>query len=562
MNRQSILLTFVFILCSFAVLPFNAVAQQDGRAPASNNSSYLAQPTDPSLPSLFIIGDSTVRNGNGTGGGGEWGWGDFLADYFNSDQLNVVNDALGGTSSRTFYRDRWPGVKAMIKPGDFVVMQFGHNDSSPVNETTRGPSTRARGTIDGSGPEFQVVTNILTRRIEVVHSYGWYLEQFIAETRAHGAIPIVCSLIPRNTWEDGRTVRSTSYARWAEEAAQKTDTLFVDLNGIVADVYDRQGRERVNALFVPGAGPHTSEEGAKINATCVIAGLKGLESNPLQTYFSEAARPIPPTTSTQAEDARPIVDASRLEEETTDNSALPTLFIAGDSTVRIGGGNQTMVGWGERIAPFFDEEKINVINRAIGGRSARTFYTEGRWDQILNELKKGDFVIIQFGHNDGGRVGDPANKHRADLPGTGDETAPDTMPDGSVMQVHTFGWYMAHYVDTAKAKGATVVICSPVPHKDRWERGRDFANFATWGKEVAEEHGALFMDLTMIISQGYKEIGKEQVDTFFADQRTHTTDAGATFNARGVVAGLKSLPNNPLENYFSEQGRAIEPYDD
>ena len=523
------------------------------------DSHYLAQPSTKQIPTLFIIGDSTVRNGNGTGDGGQWGWGDFLPTYFNTDQINVVNDALGGTSSRTFYRDRWPGVKAMIKPGDFVIMQFGHNDASPVNEKERNSSTRARGTIDGSGAEIQELTNILTDRYEIVHTYGWYIEQFISETRAHGATPIVCSLIPRNTWHNGKVVRSTSYAKWAAEAAQKTDAAFVNLNSITADAYDRVGAERVNTFFVPGAGPHTSEEGAKSNAAFVVSGLKALKNNPLKAFFSKDAKSIP--AYVDADDERAIIDASTLKEETADNAALPTLFLVGDSTVRIGGGNKNgMTGWGERIAQFFDTEKISVINRAIGGRSARTFYTEGRWENVLNELKSGDTIIIQFGHNDGGRVGDPRNKHRADAPGTGPETLPDSMDDGTVMQVHTFGWYLNEMVSSAKAKGATVILCAPVPHKDRWESGRDFEDHAAWGKEVAEKNGVHFIDLTMVITKGYKEVGSETVETFFADKRTHASEAGAIFNASSVVSGIKSLPDSPLKGMFSEEGKKIAPY--
>lgn len=262
----------------------------------------------------------------------------------------------------------------------------------------------------------------------------------------------------------------------------------------------------------------------------------------------------------RADDARPVVDASKLEQEKVDNAALPTLHIVGDSTVRIGGSSKAMVGWGERIKPYFDTNKINVVNEAIGGRSARTYFTEGRWDRVENELKPGDFVIIQFGHNDGGRIGDPANKHRADGKGIGDETAPDKMPDGSIELVHTFGWYMAHFARTARAKDATVILCAPIPHKQRWEKGRDFANVAEWDKQVAENNGAIFLDLTMVITDAYKKIGKEKADTFFADKGTHTTDEGAQFNARCVVAGLKSLPGNPLGKYLSPEGGAVEPY--
>src|SRR5438876_11330853 len=83
---------------------------------------------------------------------------------------------------------------------------------------------------------------------------------------------------------------------------------------------------------------------------------------------------------------------------------LPTLFIIGDSTVKNSG--KGLLGWGDPIAGFFDQTKIKIDNRARGGRSSRTFVTEGLWDQVLGELKPGDFVLMQFGHNDGGAIND------------------------------------------------------------------------------------------------------------------------------------------------------------
>jgi lysophospholipase L1-like esterase len=260
------------------------------------------------------------------------------------------------------------------------------------------------------------------------------------------------------------------------------------------------------------------------------------------------------------EDARPVVDAPKVAVEKIRDAALPTFHIVGDSTVRSGGAGAGLWGWGERIAPFFDTNKINVVNHAIGGRSARTFFTEGRWARVMAATQPGDFVIIQFGHNDGGRIGDPANKHRADGKGIGDETVPDIMPDGSTEQVHTFGWYLAKFADDAKARGATVILCSPIPHKQRWEHGRDFANVAGWDAAVAQTHGALYFDLTMVITDAYKKIGREKADAFFADKGTHTNDAGAKFNAECVIAGLKSLPGDPLGKFLSEKGKAVEPY--
>ncbi len=261
-----------------------------------------------------------------------------------------------------------------------------------------------------------------------------------------------------------------------------------------------------------------------------------------------------------AEDERPVVDASKMAVEHAGNAALPTFHIVGDSTVRSGGVGVGLWGWGERIAPFFDTNKINVINHAIGGRSARTFVTEGRWDKVAAAIKPGDFVIVQFGHNDQGQIGNPAMKRRPDGKGIGDETVNDPLPDGTPELVHTFGWYMAKMVSEAKAKGATAIICSPIPHKQRWETGRDFTNIADWDQHVASNTGALFFDLTLVVTAAYKKAGHDVVETYFADKGTHTTDIGAQLNAACVVAGLKSLPGNPFAPYFSAKGADVAPW--
>ena len=247
-------------------------------------------PANTNLPSLFLIGDSTVRNGQGRGDGGQWGWGDQLAPFFDTGKINVVNRALGGTTSRTFYRDFWPRTLALIKPGDFVLMQFGTNGGQ-VND-----AARARGTLRGIGDETQDITNLVTKKFETVHTFGWYEMKMAAEARAKGATPVICSLIPRNIWRDGLVARggTNSAAGWAAQAAQAAPAPFIDLNNIIANKYDELGQEKVNTLFVAGAGPHTSLAGAQTNAICVVAGLKGLKGNPLAQFFSGNAAGIPP----------------------------------------------------------------------------------------------------------------------------------------------------------------------------------------------------------------------------------------------------------------------------
>jgi lysophospholipase L1-like esterase len=245
----------------------------------------LPVPADPALPTLFFIGDSTVRNGNGDGGGGQWGWGEPIAAYFDQAKINVVNRAVGGLSSRTYLTSGyWEATKAMIKPGDIVMMQFGHNDSGAINDTSR-----ARATLRGVGDESEAIDNLLTKKPEVVHTYGWYLRLFVAETKAKGGIPIICSPIPRKNFSEGKASRSAAtYAGWAGQVAKSQGVAFIDLNEIVARQYDVLGIEKVEPLFAD-ANTHTSLAGAEMNAASVVAGLKTLRSNPLAPYFSTKA---------------------------------------------------------------------------------------------------------------------------------------------------------------------------------------------------------------------------------------------------------------------------------
>jgi lysophospholipase L1-like esterase len=258
------------------------------------------------------------------------------------------------------------------------------------------------------------------------------------------------------------------------------------------------------------------------------------------------------------QDQRPVVDDSKTAAEKAIDPKLPTLYIVGDSTVK---SDAPLRGWGQELAQFFDLRKINVVNRAIGGRSSRTFQNEGRWDKVLAELKAGDFVLLQFGHNDVGKYDDPAAKDRPSLHGEGDETVEVTKQNGVKEIVHSFGWYMRKYGNDARAKGATVIFCSMVPHKD-WDNGKivrkESETFVKWTENAASATGAAYIDLNEIIALRFEQLGPEKVELLFGDKRTHSTPAGALLNAEAVIAGLKALKRPKLSDYFSEKGKQIE----
>ncbi len=255
--------------------------------PASSAAARKPQPVpaDPKLPTLFLIGDSTVRNGQGDGNNGQWGWGEPFAAHFDARKINVVNRAVGGLSSRTFLTlGHWEKALAFMKPGDVVIMQFGHNDDGALNDEPP-PPLRARGTIRGTGDESVAIDNVMTKKHEVVHTYGWYLRRFIADARERGVTPIIASLVPRKSWQDGR-VKRAAYATWAAEVAQATNTAFIPLNEIVARRYEEVGPEAVEKFFAD-ANTHQTLAGAELNAASVVAGLKALSGAPLDSYLSK-----------------------------------------------------------------------------------------------------------------------------------------------------------------------------------------------------------------------------------------------------------------------------------
>jgi len=275
------------LLILAGMLSTMACAQTPQTAPKL--SSWAAHYSlNPDLPTLWIVGASAVRNGHDAGNDGQWGWGNPIASFFDRSRINVVNFALGGTSTRTYQSmGLWDRVLADMKRGDYLLIQFGSNDSSPVNDTAR-----ARGTLHGNGEETQEIDNLLTKKHEVVHTYGWYIRKFITDARAKGAVcEIVLSPDPKNSWKDGKVVRSTNFTEWATAAAKQENASFVDADELIAEKYEAAGQGAVTQKYFPdNEAEHTDWAGAILNARCIVAGIRDLEHCDLVNYLL----PVPP----------------------------------------------------------------------------------------------------------------------------------------------------------------------------------------------------------------------------------------------------------------------------
>ncbi len=248
---------------------------------AQEAAPAAATPEATQHPALFLVGDSITKTGTPPGDRGPWGMGYEIIPMFDPAKIHVYNEGAGGRSSRSYIDEGlWAKVLERLQPGDFVQIMFGHND------TANSDNYPTRTTITGSGEESIQIGFHAT--LKTVHTYGWYLRQYVKEAKAKGATVIICSPVPRNTWIDGKIKRGfDGYAQWAAEAAKASGAFFIDLNTLASDRYDALGQKTAATYF--NDNQHTKKIGARVNAECVAEGLRQLADCPLAGDLLPAA---------------------------------------------------------------------------------------------------------------------------------------------------------------------------------------------------------------------------------------------------------------------------------
>ncbi len=485
-------------------------------------------------PVLFLVGNSTMRTGTkGNGDNGQWGWGFFAHEYFDEGKITVENHALGGTSSRTFYRRLWPDVKKGIRKGDYVIIELGHNDNGPFD------SGRARASIRGISPTDSLEVTIKeTGERETVYSYGEYLRRFVRECKALGAHPILLSLTPRNAWDANRPGHvgrvNTTFGLWAKQVAEEQDIPFIDLNEISAAKYDGFSAWKVDYHFYLDR-IHTSAFGARLNARSAAEGIAAGTHPELQGLQACLADMSLPVSGVKREEGKPVV------------------FITGDSTVKNEDKDPDgMWGWGSQAATVFDTDKITVDNEAMPGRSTRTYLEEGRWEKVYNSIRPGDFVLIQFGHNDIGDI--DCGKARGVIACAQDTSHVYRVRKGDRTYnevIYSFGWYLKKFIDDVREKGGTPILVSLTP-RNEWPGGkieRRNDSYGRWYREVAAETAVEFVDLHNITADTLDRIGRDGAKEYYNRDHTHTSQKGARLNAQGIAEGLRRI-DSPLARYL------------
>ena len=217
----------------------------------------LTSATRQKTTTIFIIGDSTAANKDTSNGKQERGWGMSLQDYFDPEYIVVDNHAVNGRSSLSFLNEgRWDKVLERMKPGDYVIIQFGHNDEKPKAD----------------------------RHTEPGSTFDYILARYVRETREHGGIPVLMNPVVRRNFfvnapdnDDDEKLRTTTFKDGVKmvegdslidthglyrvaprDVARRMNCHFVDANQITHDLEQGLGTEaskKLHMWFLPGEEP-------------------------------------------------------------------------------------------------------------------------------------------------------------------------------------------------------------------------------------------------------------------------------------------------------------------
>lgn len=222
-----------------------------------------------------------------------------------------------------------------------------------------------------------------------------------------------------------------------------------------------------------------------------------------------------------------------------------TIFIAGDSTASTYPENRApRAGWGQVFGQFFNEP-VRVQNAAVSGRSSKSFIDEGLLNGIWDQIQPGDYLFIQFGHND--------EKNEDPLRYTDPAT--------------TFRTYLTQYIEGARRKGATPILLTPV-NRRKFDAGTLVLTHGAYVPAIIELASELQVPLIDMCAKSqvlFEQLGEEGAKTVFLwlqpgdspnypqgeSDNTHFSVTGAYAIAKLVVQGIREL-NLPLAAYLKE----------
>ncbi len=430
---------------------------------------------------IDLIGDSTQTDNAGYGRG-------FCANL--TSKVDCVNMAKGGASTKTFREQGLWDRSLQTKP-DYMLIQFGHNDMESKDHLPR-QTTMAE--------------------------YEANLRRYVEEARAANIKPILITPLTRRYFEADGKIHSdlTSHSDTMKRVAAEMKVPLIDLQRDSIAYLDKIGEKEGNTLAITKKDDdgktifdktHLDWKGSYVFGRMVAVDM-GKAAPELAKYVKPEAATLPP----EGVKAMKIIEGGPVK-----------IVLVGDSTVNAEG------GWGKGFCAIMTPN-VTCINDALNGRSSKSFIDEGAWAKALAD--KGDYYLIQFGHND--------------MKGKGPEreTDPET----------TYAANIRRYIRDTRAIGAIPVVVTSLSRRN-YRDGKlveDLNNYSTAAKRVGMEENVTVIDLNAMSTKLLEGMTQEQADQFdatgHADQRaenqktpidrTHLNEKGQMLFGRMVADTL------------------------
>jgi lysophospholipase L1-like esterase len=427
-------------------------AMAQGDPPRRFDAATAAQRAPGTKVRIDLIGDSTQTNNAGYGRG-------FCANV--TAAVDCVNMSKGGASTKTF-REQGLWQQSLETKPDYMLIQFGHNDmESPVR---------------------------LPRQTTMAE-YEANLRRFVEEARAAGIKPVLVTPLTRRYFGADGKIHSdlTAHSETMKRVAAEMKVPVIDLQRDSIAYLDRVGEKAGDGQAITKKDKdgktifdktHLNWQGSYVFGRIVAVDM-GKAVPALRRYVRPTAAALPP----EGVKAMAVIDGGPVK-----------IVLVGDSTVNAGG------GWGKGFCDIVTSN-VTCVNEALNGRSSKSFIDEGAWAKALAD--KGDYYLIQFGHND--------------MKGKGPEreTDPET----------TYAANIRRYIRDTRAIGAVPVIVTSLSRRT-YKDGvlvQDLKDYANAAKRVAMEENVTVVDLNAMSVKLLEGMTQAQADEFdatgHADQR-------------------------------------------
>lgn len=487
---------------------------------------------------VFLAGDSTVKDYGDSNNIG--GWGEFIVNYF-TDEVQVVNKAEGGRSIRSYLNQgRLDEIINQGKKGDYVFIQFGHNDAR-TDENAYIEHSVVLGDPDEDGiyPTIPGVKTATPQRIidfyatdaypykDTFYSYDtgsfkWYYKQYIDKIRKADMIPVIITPVCRVFFDaEGKITphfgEDNGYVEAVKQVAQETNCNMVDMYEITKDLYESYGVMTTQTLH------HVKEDG-----TMDLTHYNKFGANLIASKMSQA---LSQQNIAIAKDTKnSSVAVSKVEDLKTAN-----LFVLGDG----GKGNEDSYkvytdSFGAKIGDYF-VDKITTYDLTVPDAGAKSYLNTEEYASFKENLKEGDYVMLCFGKNE-------SNKQGSDY------------LNESAFKEFVFDNYVKPVMD---AKAIPIII---TPYVDaKFSQGEVMDTIGAYDdklKEIVVENSLYFVDITAQSTQLYNSmgvdgskvlnpIGKKGID------RNSLSEFGAYTVAKAIVSSMK-YSSATLKNYIDD----------